>query len=161
MIIYESNQQNVGEGKEQECEQITVGSLQLHDLPEYPSYENRGIGAQESHHHSHDGSGAIPGSQFHQPFIEHRQRIEKEGKHRMPVFRIIHFPFGECEISIWVEPRYLEIFGKDGPVTYISILAEICIVVGYHQHVEGNNEQEGYERKEPFFFLNLEYIVHP
>ena len=55
----------------------------------------------------------------------------------------------------------LEIFGKDGPVTYISILAEICIVVGYHQHVEGNNEQEGYERKEPFFFLNLEYIVHP
>jgi hypothetical protein len=33
-------------------------------------------------------------------------------------------------------------------------------MIGYHQHIEGDDNDECNQGKEPFFFFNLKYIVH-
>ena len=78
----------------------------------------------------------------------------------MAILRIIHLPLGEGEVGVWVEPRDLEILGEYRPIPHVPILAEICIVIGHHQHIEGDDEQEGDDGEEPLFLFYLKDIVH-
>lgn len=78
----------------------------------------------------------------------------------MPIFCVIHLPLGEGEVSVWVEPGNLKMFGEDSPVAHIAILAEIGIMIRHHQHVECDDDEEGSYGEEPFFLFYLKYIVH-
>lgn len=76
----------------------------------------------------------------------------------MAILRVIHLPFREGEIGVWVETRNLEVLGEECPEASLR-LSEVFEVIGYHQHIEGDDNDEGDEGEDPFFFLYLKDVV--
>ena len=75
----------------------------------------------------------------------------------MAILRVIHLPLREGKVGVGVETRNLKVLGEERPESCFRF-AEIIKMIGYHQHIKGDDNDECNQGKEPFFFLILNIL---
>ena len=161
MVGHEAGEHDVGKGEEKGRQQVGVEFVKLQYLTEGAADEDKRVGGENRHHHSHEDDGDVLARELHLPVVEQIERIPEEWQQRMTELGVVGVPLRHGEIGEHVEARQLIVSGEETPVAYVvSSLGKGREVIAHHECVECCEYKERHDDCPLLFFSYLENMVH-